>query len=112
MAKAVQRRSDVVKEEQARCKHPALFVREAPMRCGNSVRYASPPFRVCTKCGWAEEAIGLAGGYVKMKYRGESIPTLRWEEANAFVRGGGGSRIWYVGDADANRNLWLNQKTL
>lgn len=56
-------RSKKIKAMQARCKHPHASVYEVDYEPMNYLP-SMPPFRVCTKCGYAEEGWGC--GYKKL----------------------------------------------
>lgn len=65
-------------ELQAGCDHPVDDIFEVDYRDGGILFSATPPFRVCRKCGYAEE--GWHCGYWKLDTR-EEVPTISREKA-------------------------------
>lgn len=57
--KAKENLGKIIEDVQAKCKHPIECVHEAPWQPENTISYAKPPFRVCTKCGLAETGWGI-----------------------------------------------------
>lgn len=82
----------LVRQLQEECPHPKEDIIEGDMHrgstyggCGVHVSTSQPPFRVCRRCGYAEEGWGC--GYWKIT-KDYSVPTLPREEAWKIVIGG------------------------
>jgi len=74
-----ERRETELLAMQTECDHPEDQILEAAYTPAGSFGYATPPFRVCKLCGYAEE--GWNCGYWKLKTR-EEIPTISRQKAD------------------------------
>lgn len=70
---------------QKKCKHPKRNVVETRFEETSYPCVASPPFRVCRECGYAEEGWGC--GYWKLCPGEHDIPTVGRGTARTFVVG-------------------------
>jgi len=59
LKKAKENLKIVIKDVQAKCKHPIEAVHEANWEQETTFFRTQPPFRVCTKCGLAETGWGI-----------------------------------------------------
>lgn len=66
-------RDETIIRLQEECPHPVNALREAEYSPETHFVYASPPFRVCTECGYAEDGWGC--GYWKLASN-EEIPQM------------------------------------
>lgn len=78
-----QLKQDLIADMQSSCEHPHNEVVEGKCRPGNHLRLTLPPFRVCRRCGYAEEGWGC--GYWLMTYP-EAVPEMDRESAKKLVR--------------------------
>ena len=75
------RRKQIIDEAHATCAHPIEARRECAHRPAEYIA-TSPPIRVCTICGYAEEGWGC--GYWKLK-EPFSIPEIERDELMKYV---------------------------
>lgn len=85
---------DAILEEIANCEHPlesiveGAYIPLGPSSHDWDRECATPPFRVCKECGYAEK--GWGGGY-KVLTKGykldDMIPTIKRYEAERFIVG-------------------------
>lgn len=66
------------------CKHPSGQIVEGAYR-PSDFGQSSPPFRVCRKCGYAEEG-WYCGYYLLADRKGVTIPEMDRDSAHKFVR--------------------------
>ena len=81
LTKARDNLSTVIEEVQAKCKHPIGCVHEGKWQPETTFFRASPPFRVCTKCGLAETGWGV--GYQTLP---DTDTEMNRKRAQTFVK--------------------------
>ena len=81
VTKAKENLKNIIKDVQAKCKHPKEFVHEADWQPETTFFNAQPPFLVCTKCGLAETGWGI--GYHTLPETGTKL--IR-EKAMEYVK--------------------------
>ena len=103
LAKAQENLDKVIEEVQLKCNHPEEFVHEANYKGATNFSNAYPPYRVCVKCGLAEEGWGT--GYKNLSKTETNISRdVGQKYWRKMIRGHEGKNNW-AAKVEAFKNL-------